>query len=554
MARPVSLGTPATPGTPGTPETSFNMSGEPNGRGVHVNPNLAGLPEDPKTREQILRERYMKGLKKRKCTVCGNTARARCPFRACKTCCSRARNACSVHVLKSATKNKPEGTIVHPSYNAPPSGHAEQPWLAATLQASMGSSYLRPGYSVPSPYNIPTPIGLGMGHPTPVDTSAVGKNYAPSSSGARAWVASSILEQQEAQRLKSLRIANQKEAYMTNSWRLQKIKEHAASEIMAEDEAFDRYVSNASLLEEIFALRAGPLKGLTAAGELLRSEGSRCSEDETKLDESILLDAMRCRLASNTKRKDASRQKLKQVIDKSLLRLRKPEQEPSEVIVEDDDSALTAGVCVARLESKRFKAQTEEGKQSLKRTEAFDMLLQKLNHAKNQESLQECVDLYKSNLGHDLSLLLPHISQNLEGSSCVRDSSTNGKDTADGSPTSPLASQAAQLNTMAGATLPSRIAAEHEDVSSMVSSSNGNVAAPARALGSTGLSLPELVATPVNKMNERPSGGVSENVEKIHWHRNFVRGVGYWKVLASEDTIYSMCAEADTSYSAIQPL
>lgn len=77
MARPVSLGTPATPGTPGTPETSFNMSGEPNGRGVHVNPNLAGLPEDPKTREQILRERYMKGLKKRKCTVCGNTARAR---------------------------------------------------------------------------------------------------------------------------------------------------------------------------------------------------------------------------------------------------------------------------------------------------------------------------------------------------------------------------------------------------------------------------------------------------------------------------------------------
>ncbi|KAG6551934.1 hypothetical protein Mapa_006551 [Marchantia paleacea] len=553
MARPVSLGTPVTPGTPGTQETTFNMSGELNGRGVHVNPNLAGLPEDPKTREQILRERYMKGLKKRKCTVCGNTARARCPFRACKTCCSRARNACSVHVLKSATKNKPEGTIVHPSYNAPPSGHAEQPWLAATLQASMGSSYLRPGYSVPSPYNIPTPIGLGMGHPTPVDTSAVGKNYATSSSGARPWVASSILEQQEAQRLKSLRIANQKEAYMTNTWRLQKIKEHAASEILAEDEAFDRYVSNASLLEEIFALRTGPLKGLTAAGELLRTEGTRCSEDEeSKLDESIFLDAMRGRPASNSKRKDASRQKLKQVIDKALLRLRKPGQEPSEVIVEDDESALTAGVSVARLESKRFKAQTAEGKQSLKRTEAFDMLLQKLNHAKNQESLQECVDLYKSNLGHDLSHLLPHISTNQEASSCARDS-PNGKDTADGSLASPLASQVAQLNTMGGATHASS-AAEHEDISSRVSLNNGNVSAPAREVGSTGLSMPEPGATPVNKMNERPSEGGSEYVENTHWHRDFVRGVGHWKVLASEDTIYSMCADADTSFSAIQHL
>ena len=44
----------STPGTPGTPETSSTM-----------------------TQKEILRERYLKGVKKRKCAVCGNTARAR---------------------------------------------------------------------------------------------------------------------------------------------------------------------------------------------------------------------------------------------------------------------------------------------------------------------------------------------------------------------------------------------------------------------------------------------------------------------------------------------
>ena len=40
--------------TPGTPETSSTL-----------------------TQKEILRERYLKGVKKRKCAVCGNTARAR---------------------------------------------------------------------------------------------------------------------------------------------------------------------------------------------------------------------------------------------------------------------------------------------------------------------------------------------------------------------------------------------------------------------------------------------------------------------------------------------
>lgn len=31
----------------------------------------------PSTKEELLRERYLKGVRKRKCAVCGNTARAR---------------------------------------------------------------------------------------------------------------------------------------------------------------------------------------------------------------------------------------------------------------------------------------------------------------------------------------------------------------------------------------------------------------------------------------------------------------------------------------------
>ncbi len=41
--------------------------------------------------------RYMKGMQKRLCQVCGGIARSHCPFKACKKCCVQADNRCTIH-------------------------------------------------------------------------------------------------------------------------------------------------------------------------------------------------------------------------------------------------------------------------------------------------------------------------------------------------------------------------------------------------------------------------------------------------------------------------
>ncbi|KAH9309115.1 hypothetical protein KI387_037026, partial [Taxus chinensis] len=44
----------------------------------------------------------LRGLNKPKCSECGNVARSRCPFQACKSCCVKAKNPCHIHVLKQS--------------------------------------------------------------------------------------------------------------------------------------------------------------------------------------------------------------------------------------------------------------------------------------------------------------------------------------------------------------------------------------------------------------------------------------------------------------------
>lgn len=56
-----------------------DTSTAPTGSSLAPNGSTPGTPETTSvmTQKEILRERYLKGVKKRKCAVCGNTARAR---------------------------------------------------------------------------------------------------------------------------------------------------------------------------------------------------------------------------------------------------------------------------------------------------------------------------------------------------------------------------------------------------------------------------------------------------------------------------------------------
>ncbi|CAM6129334.1 unnamed protein product [Calypogeia fissa] len=541
-ASPGTPGTPGTPSTPGTPGGPTASGGEPsNGGGVTTsgtprsNQPMAGLPEDPKTREQILRERYLKGLKKRKCTVCGNTARARCPFRACKTCCSRAKNPCTVHVLK-ADKKAPEGTFVHPSFNVPPSSLPDQPWLPHNMQLPMASGYLRPGYSVPSPYNIPTPIRMGIYPQMTLEATAaaaavVTKKYvAP---GARSWVSSNVIDQQqELQRIKNLRIAAQKEAIIANIWRLQKMKDYAAGEIWAEDEAFDRYMLNGSLLEEVFALNAEGLRAIDADGQSLVEDGEERSDAEkvsNGVDKS-LVEAMRTRLAADPKRKEARRKRFKQTLERSFRKLKNIDQE-LEFTVEEEDT-LQVGVSAIserRWEPKRFKARTEEGQQVLQTIEAFEALMQQLNHIKSPEDIQACMDSYKKSLGGNLSYLIPNLYPREDVDDCNSNGSSDKR--IDGSLISP---RATLLSYLSGAFLEA-----NPDGQVIINNRNKD--------------LPNL-AKPSLKLKERPWESGVEKLERLYWHRKYLRGMGWWKVYAHDETIQRMCFERANANTTIMEL
>ncbi|XP_071706206.1 uncharacterized protein [Rutidosis leptorrhynchoides] len=51
----------------------------------------------------INNSKNLRGLNKPKCHKCGNVARSRCPYQACKSCCAKAQNPCHIHVLKAAS-------------------------------------------------------------------------------------------------------------------------------------------------------------------------------------------------------------------------------------------------------------------------------------------------------------------------------------------------------------------------------------------------------------------------------------------------------------------
>jgi hypothetical protein len=314
---------------------------------------------------------------------------------------------------------------------------------------------------------------------------------------------------------------------LTNIWRLQKVKEHTAGEIMAEDDAFDRYMLNASLLEEVFALNAEGLRGIDADIEFQQGQQSSDTKELSNGGEASLVDAMRTRLAADTKRKEASRQRLKQTIERALRKLNNPEQEP-EVNVEEEDTSQVgvsgAVVSEKRWEPKRSKARTEEGQRVLETMEAFEGLMKLLDNIKSPEDIQGCLDAYLKDLGGNLSYLIPNL--------CPRedvDSGSSGEKKVDSTLISP---RATLLNYLSGAFL-------EKNPAGQVVINNRNTDLPlSRSL----------------KVKERPWESGVEKLERIHWHRKYLRGMGWWKVYAHDETIHSMCFERANANTTIMEL
>uniref|UniRef100_A0A6M2EME8 Uncharacterized protein n=1 Tax=Populus davidiana TaxID=266767 RepID=A0A6M2EME8_9ROSI len=267
----------------------------------------------------------LRGLNKPKCIQCGNVARSRCPYQSCKSCCSRAQNPCHIHVLK-ANATFPDKT---PASSAPL--FEQQPNEAPPAVSSHRTASLRQLSSNFSQFN---------------------NLHSP---------------------LRSRKSLTRKEAAAINEWRFSKLKEFKDRNIEVENEAFDRYMHNISLLEEVFSLKSF-LEGSTEDGSLSSNHDHASAEDDT---EEKMVSEQKLKLRSNPRRSENVRKRLQQLVDGGLKKLQKLELNNGSVNNQNE------------LDKRPEKAKGLRAE----RASALSDLIDKLNKARSEEDLNSCMEI-----------------------------------------------------------------------------------------------------------------------------------------------------------------
>ncbi|XP_040987885.1 uncharacterized protein LOC121235616 isoform X1 [Juglans microcarpa x Juglans regia] len=174
--------------------------------------------------------------------------------------------------------------------------------------------------------------------------------------------------------LRSRKPLTRKDAAAINEWRFSKLKEYKDRNIEVEDEAFDRYMQNISLLEEVFLVKS-IIEGS------IEDESSVSNPNATSLEANteMLVSGLKLRLRSNAIRADNFKQRIQQIVHQGLKKLQKPDlndgiNEPS------DQDEPNEGPKKAKI-GKKEKASV------------MSDLIDKLNKARNEEDLKSCLEM-----------------------------------------------------------------------------------------------------------------------------------------------------------------
>ncbi|KAG4126981.1 hypothetical protein ERO13_D10G190000v2 [Gossypium hirsutum] len=263
-----------------------------------------------------------RGLTKPKCIQCGNVARSRCPYRSCKSCCSKAQNPCHIHVLKSNSAF-PEKS---PTSSTPSSDQK-------STQAS----------SQVTPLRVPSFKQL-----------------------------SNAFAQFDNLQVRSKKHLTRKDAIALNDWRFSKLKEFKDRNIGIENDAFDRYIQNISLLEEVFSI-----KSIDEGSE--EDEGSKPSSTLKEDETSVMISGLKLTLKSDPVRTDNARKRIKQIVDQGIEKLHKAEANDDANDPDDQN----------KLDSRLNKVKSSRIERALVLCDIVD----KLSKARNEEDLKSCLEL-----------------------------------------------------------------------------------------------------------------------------------------------------------------
>ncbi|XP_062146623.1 uncharacterized protein LOC133854432 [Alnus glutinosa] len=268
----------------------------------------------------------LRGLNKPKCQICGNVARSRCPFKSCKSCCSRDQNPCPIHVLK-ANATVPDKT---PSSSTPM-------FDQQATEASPSGSTLRVA-----------------------SLRQLSNNFAQFNNVQIP--------------LRSRKPLTRKDAAAINDWRFSKFKEYKDRNIEVENEAFDRYMQNIGLLEEVFSVKS-------ILEDSIENESSVSNPNPTSMENNpeMMVSGLKLQLRSNSIRTDNFRRRIQQIVDQGLKKLQEPELDDGVNDLSDQDEPKEGPK-----KAKSWKTQ---------RALAISDLIDKLNKARNEEDLRSCLDM-----------------------------------------------------------------------------------------------------------------------------------------------------------------
>ncbi|XP_042489800.1 uncharacterized protein LOC122069776 isoform X2 [Macadamia integrifolia] len=273
------------------------------------------------------------GLQHEDLSVPANDYSNWCPYQSCKSCCAKAQNPCHIHVLK-ANATFPDKA---PSSSSP----------------------------------------LFNQQSTEVSSTSSGLGFRASLRASSIRQLSNNLQFNGAQvQLRSRRPLTRKDAAAINQWRFSKLKEYKERNIEAENEAFDRYMQNVGLLEEVFSLGSA---GEEATADMLLALEPTFSFGEE--DTQRMISGLKTRLNSNQGRKNAFRQKIGELVDGGLKKLLMSEcsYEGGQASADDVDD---------QKEHKRPKRTIDW--QAERASEVND-LIDKLNKARNEDDLNSCL-------------------------------------------------------------------------------------------------------------------------------------------------------------------
>ncbi|KAE8721578.1 Disease resistance family protein / LRR family protein [Hibiscus syriacus] len=169
------------------------------------------------------------------------------------------------------------------------------------------------------------------------------------------------------------------DAIALNEWRFSKLKEFKDRNIEIENNAFDRYMQNISLLEEVFSTETV-------------DEGSELSPTSQEGETLVMTSGMKLRLRLNPVRTNNARKRIQQIVDQGIQKLQK--SEPNDGSTDPNDQNKLDNML------KREKSLWVE------RSSRLSNIVNKLNKARNEEDIESCLEM-KAQLYNQTTMSTP---------------------------------------------------------------------------------------------------------------------------------------------------